>query len=332
MKILGQLVRVRRGQLYIPWFHRVAPSLLTHTTVHCVLFSGDRSEIYLTPFPASSWIDLWRIDCEFNDRPGLLAQMTRLVGGPDIKANILAHESLTLGHERIFQVSLLCDMTAYGDSYHPDSTSPERAEKQFCRLPFLSEYLASRMAKDIKVRQGRQQLFVTRLKEFHSIGRQVNSDPGCQIFHRVIRRGLIDLGDSEWEAFAGNRTPGPDGMFLVTIASDTDERYVKVGALPADRDLFLLSITHTDTEGQIARFTSLLRESFDDSINIVCSYTRLQNSGEVAVWRCLMEVASGTVGVTKTRIQGEFRKANRAWRDGRLRVAFPDPIGEEQET
>lgn len=326
MKILGEIVELSGEDLYIPWFHRVAPSLQSQTCVHGVLVPGTPAEIFLSPFPTHSWTDLWRLDCEFVDRPGLFADLTDLLGSQAVNVNILAHESSTLQHQKLFHVTLLCDMSGYGDQTNPDQTTFIRADEANPSLQYLCDYLTLEMFPDVLFRQGRPQIFARRLHELHRIGfLEAKSGATSRAFRSKIVGGRVKL-DEKWYSFFESARRYNGNKYWVTIASDTEERYIRLMALPHDRDAILLSITHTDESGQIARFSRVLSSEFGSRLNLHCSYLRLQEAGGLAVWRCLLDMEAGSGSHVKDRLRAILEEHNRHWQDPLFRVEFPKPI------
>jgi hypothetical protein len=135
---------------------------------------------------------------------------------------------------------------------------------------------------------------------------------------------VIELPEHEWARLV----PG-GGPCLMTVASDTEERYVKVTPLPADREHLLLEVPHQDRPGQVARFTALLRSHFPDT-NVVSSYLRLREAGGLAVWRCLLETAPGRHPDLRRAVRTAFA-AEKDRGDPGLRVTFPEPLAEDGE-
>lgn len=324
MKILGEIVELSGQDLYIPWFHRVAPSLQSKTWVHGVLVPGNPSEIFLSPYPVRSWTDLWCLECEFIDRPGLFAHLTRLLGDESVSVNILAHESSTLRHENSFQVTLICDMSGYGDQSNPDQTSFIRADQVRPTLQYLCDYITIEMFDDLVFRRGRPQISAVRLRELHRVGMLERKSAASLSFKAQIFGGSIKLDKKSLSFFKYARSYAED-KYWVTIASDTEERYIRLMALPQDRDPLLISIPHTDESGQIARFSEVIA-SFGTSVNIHCSYLRLQEADGLAVWRCLLDMEAGSGAHFKAKIVQLFQEQNRLWRDPLFKVEFPEPI------
>ncbi len=174
MKLLGELVRILTNRIYFPWYHRVAPSLRRHTTLHGVLLPthGDRRpDLYLSPFPERNWTDIWNLTLEFDDEPGVLARVTTLLGDPAVGVNLLAHEVVILPHkhEPHGRISLICDMSQYGGPANPDGTTARRERDPDARLDYLLDYLTLELWPLLRFNRHRPQIFATRLRELQSI-------------------------------------------------------------------------------------------------------------------------------------------------------------------
>ncbi len=334
MKLVGELVRVRRRRLYLPWFHRVAPSLRSATVLHGVLMPGKDGadpELYLSPLPPQSWTDIWQLQCEFIDRPGLLAELTALLGDPRLRVNILAEELMTLRHqdETVAHVNLVCDLSGYGGRDNPDGATHDRRADPNAGLQYLLDYLAIEFWKDLRYKAGRPQLFASRLRELQHAGRRAR-EQGLRPFSVSINRGVIEVPEYEWDRLVASGERWRRDGHLVTVASDTEDRYVKVTPLSAEREHLLLEVLHEDRPGQIRAFTALLQERFP-AANIVSSYLRLVESGGPAVWRCLLEAEPGRYPGLKTSLAAAFEAARPGLGDRTLRVTFPRPLGEGSE-
>jgi hypothetical protein len=333
MKVITELIQVQQPRLYLPWVHRIAPSCRTNTILHGVLRPGGdgrQPELFLSPFPTSSWTDLWCLECEFIDRPGIVADLTALLGDPRVHVNLLAHEITTIGHgtETLGHVNLICDMTAYGDSDNPDRTTQDRRHDPDARLQYLLDYLTIEFWKDLRFHQGRPQVFATRLRELQLIGTLVH-DCALRPFTVAVRRGIIELPDYLWKQAAhGSERPG--GKHLLAVASDTEERYLKITPLPAGQDYFILEVRHHDHAGQVAGFTRLLRSEFPE-VNLVGCYLRLREAGGEAIWRCLLGTSSGDSARLTRKLAEAFARARDQLGDPTLSVCFPAPVSEHGE-
>lgn len=315
MKILGEIVRIADATCLVPWFHRVAPSLKTGTTIFGVFPPDAAPEIFLSPYRAGSWTDLWRLDFEFHDKPGLLSQLTTLLKQHSVLVNILAHESATI--DNVFSVTLICDMSDYGEPGNPDGTSSDRANNELAELRFLCDYILIELFDDLKFRNGQPQIHANRLRVLSRVGRLLRHPNQLPEFQARVVHGKLEVDERsenlwirQWQQFLESCKQDSEGHCLVSIMSDTEERFVKVTALPKDRDVLLMSVRHTDRPGQIARFTSLLAKSFDQEVNIHCSYLRLISASREAEWRCLLDVPDGTAIVHRQRLEEYFEKTN----------------------
>lgn len=337
MKLIGDLVKIQPNRIFLPRYHRVSPCLKHQTTVHGTLVpaqGGRRPELYLSPLPESSWPDIWRLELEFQDKQGIMARLTALLSDPAVGVNLLAHEIMIIpqANDPIGHINLICDMSHYGGRDNPDGTSDEREHNPDAQLDYLIDYLTLEFWSDLRFKGHRPQIYATRLRELQHVAALLRDlrtaaalagKPGPDSFEVEILNGTVVLPRHVWDAFRSGSDPAADQTFLVTVASDTEERYLKVTPMTRDRDSFLLEVPHTDKKGQIARFTASLR----DLGNIVSSYLRPIKADGLAVWRCLFETPAGA----GERVRREIRQRFAVFQDDPLLdVKFPRPVSEEE--
>lgn len=218
-------------------------------------------EVVVSPFPAETWSDLWRIELEVLNRPGLLAQLVNLLADRHV-ATVLA-EATIQEDGVVATITLIADCRGYASQL--DLDTERRARRPRPELRDLSAFIAVNFIQDLIFVDGvNPQL---KLRRLHSYFRLARGDTRLRDVTTVaVHRGRVELPPSTLEeirAALGERAEASE--VRTTLLADPSHRLLRVLFSASDRGVIGVRVfLHAPEPGLIAVVLQRLEErSFD---------------------------------------------------------------------
>ncbi len=227
MLIQSSFSMVQGSVLHVPLWNRAPLNLSAGTRVFAAALLDDSPvlpEIVVTTFPPDIWGDLWRIELDVYQSPGLLAQVLGLLR--DQRVHILAAESTALDAGHVHAISLLADCRDYASN--GDLTTDARSQMQRPELRDLHAYLAATFIKDFVFANGETpRLRVRRLYSYYRCRERLRSGELGSTVDLVINNGELFLPDAIMEPVRDS-LGAPADPIRAMILTDSKDRIMRV--------------------------------------------------------------------------------------------------------
>lgn len=275
MQVLGDLIRLPDSEekgLPLPWWHRAPLGLSNNTNVFAALTIASEgrpvSDLIVTVLNPSRWTRMFRLDCEREDAPGVVADAFKKI--PPL--NIALAETVKLETGNLHRVSLICEPTS----------AEQNTQKEIERIRAELE----------------GELFSVKTEPMPSLPDLAWISSG------YVEHGWVK-GVQWHQEIAARYSPAVKKVDLkkVVVSADTKSRVLRF-VFPR-RGVMAVSIKHADEPGALAEITSTLRSC---DLNILSAFLRRGggrgvNAELVAVCEPINDVSDDGISRLKERIK-----------------------------
>jgi hypothetical protein len=267
MLLQTSLISVESATLYIPPWVRAPIGLCEGSD--CVLAPTGLDptkrwyEAVLTRFPTKVWADLWRIDLELADLPGLYSNLLAILS--DLQIDVLTAESISLARREFHTVTLVIDCERY--SSLRDKTTQERRLLPGMVLTGLRTTMLAELIPYLKFNDPSDpKLRIKRLGSYFQLAVTAGRPRPVTI---ALSRGTLPLPKNIVETVSSAlgvraKSRRGNGQLRATIVADSKERLLRVLFSLPDSGGVQTRIYFRSDPGALARiFDSLHRARFD---------------------------------------------------------------------
>lgn len=206
----------------------------------------DLSELIISPFPFTTWSDLWRIELDVLNRHGLLSQIIALLAKHRIET--LSAEATILEDGNKGTLVLLADCSRYESRRDLDSS--KRAPLSHPQLSDLHAFIATTFIKDLVFAD--DQTPRLRVRRVQALSRSHQALIGGTLPNHaevVVRKGRIDLPEAILEQI---QAPfGGDQVVEIrsTLLTDSKDRVMRALFSTPNRGVLGVRISLREVKG-----------------------------------------------------------------------------------
>lgn len=227
MLIQSSFSTLQNGSLFIPLWNRAPLNLSNNTRVFAgLLASKTRSptEIVVSPFDPAMWGDLWRIEFDAANKPGLLERTLKLMQKEHVRVVVSESTAIDEGHSHT--ISLVADCRNYrSDS---DRSTADRQSMDRPALHGLYANLAIEFISDLAFTDGaRPRLRVRRLRSYHRCYRNLINREMTLPTELKIEAGQLTLSNDLIRDLRETEQADP-GELRAMILTDSKDRIMRV--------------------------------------------------------------------------------------------------------
>jgi hypothetical protein len=272
MMLIGKPLRFKISKpLLIPPFQRIGLGLETGTRVFLVAMppKNDRvDEIIVSTLEPRNWNQLVRITARLKERPGVVASVLAVLKHNHININIF--ETLTTAAEDTHELLAIVTLA-------PDA------------IPGLLDVLQDTLLKAEAITE-RRAVTIACLHRLADASDRLPPGVGTSVLTTEMKDGEINISEDEWlRLFSCNeQRPARSAYATVVMYSDTEEKYLSLYFPAPEACLLRMAVKHFDRPGAAFAFTSQFESM---GVNIINTYSRLQQSGEYAEWHATLDVS-----------------------------------------
>lgn len=305
MIIIGNILEVVEEKKFsITWYHRAPLGLERGTHVWIVLLPPlsvkpalhDMAEVILTPINPMRWADLWRIECKFHEKPGVIAALLDTLRGCGI--NILHQESATIQRDRV-----VADLTNYTDQ---DGDYPARmAQRNLKTLQWLYKRIGVECVEDLIFQTDQSPaISISRMWDYyHGYFAVMSASPTSAALQPVAvpvkARGQIEIQhpvlvqEIKKQILGERYEPDSEANRLkqVILFTNTEERYISALFPDPSHNIAMFELEHDERIGALSGLAGIFK---DMGINVLCSFNRLVDMGRVAQWNVVADLGGRT--------------------------------------
>lgn len=253
---------------------------------------GQRSNLIISLFEPHDWGDLWKFEMAFSEDPGRIHRAVEFLGTRGV--NVIVEESLTTHIEDIHEMMVIASLRDYTDTL--DSDSPFRRRNPFAKLPNLLRKMKEEL-EDIldKDDYGNHRLSITRMDYLYCASQRRRTRGLARISNepykieekgsiRIPRAFLNEIKRETERIRNGNVT-----LNKAIVFSDSEEKYINFMVLSETEEIRWMDIEHSQGVGKITPITGYF---YENSINILCSFNRVERIPELAHFNVFVDVTN----------------------------------------
>ncbi len=222
-------------------------------------FNGLGYEVLVSPYPPAAWPDLWRLDVDFEDAPGIIASFIELLD--ELNVYVLDSESCLTRGGQGYSATFICDCRQYATEIDRDSA--ERAHDTKVELLGLEALITGHIIEQLwfdsssspRVRVKRLQSYSRLARLAHAYFGSLDDVPcvkvanGCLAFPPNFQHRLLD------ECRVQDGSP-----CQYAVVTDTKDRILRLILSRQGKDVATFRIYFSRHDWCLGTILSMLRD------------------------------------------------------------------------
>ncbi|HRH42604.1 MAG TPA: hypothetical protein PKY82_13330 [Pyrinomonadaceae bacterium] len=287
----------------IPYYHRTSTGLLPETTVYLYPRITDKNkvhEVIMTPFHPEDWANIWRLELNAKDRPGLIKEITRILS--DERINILVLESLITNHNHESKISILAKFDIYFKKQNLLVKENITQKNYFQKIKATFDEATNGNADKVDVKRFEPIKFLfdnSNIFSSHDVSEYnyVEENRRSHYFDNryqgtTIKDKKVEIDNRLIEDLGLKKYSGDSDDVQGIIFSDTEDKFILVRFFSKDQLIVYLEITYdVFPYGVIFELAETIH-NVDENFNLISCYNRIRNDRNNAVSYFMVDVTS----------------------------------------
>lgn len=224
-------------------------------------------ELVISTFSPETWADLWHIELDLHDKPGLLSRLFSLLSKERVR--VLAAETTSLESDQYHTMSLIVDCRQYHSS--TDRTWKERIEQPRATLRDLYEVIAVTFVEELVFSDRESpKLSLKRLDSYHRCYRHLSSKSLARPYAARIDGRKLRLPPSIGGSPLASLYTKPLDL-TATILTDSTERIMRVFFIDRNKGILNIRIAFRNEPTAVVNIVSAISNA---NFNVLRSQLR----------------------------------------------------------